>query len=210
VIIVDIKRILIELLIVIFGLVIGLINLSYPFGIREIATIILLIGMGILGAIIYISDKNKKNLELIKPIFLSRLNTDIDYDRQGDCTLCIPLIPFTKADNINSCLKKDLEFINEEIESYNNLAKAFVCDFNSEIISLVKLELPTEHDDIVLLSKPLKYHTKHLYYQIGKHLSSFEDGKPQILHFNTRPTLEADGITRWKADIVNVLFGKCR
>lgn len=165
--------------------------------------------IGVLLIIWWLQNISKDKLEKFKsakPTLLSRHNTSIDYERE---TLCIPILLLTKDDDFDSCLKRDLESINKDIKQYNSLAWAFVNDFNSKIMSLGKLRL-IEHDDTRSSSKPLKYHTKHLYYEIGQQLSSFDEchyGKRSPLNFNTRPITESDGITRWKADIgCNILF----
>lgn len=194
---------------------VGIINLlkylipSIPDWINFWISIILVILTCVLVIIKLIHSRGEdkfNRFKSAKPVLLSRFNTKINYE---NLSLCIPILLLTESDDFDSCLKKDLESINKDIKLYNNLAEAFVYDFNSKIISLIKLKLPIQHDDITMLSRPEKYHTKHLYYEIGQQLHSFDYHfkKYTPLGFNTPKIIDGDGITRWKADIgCNVLF----
>lgn len=151
----------------------------------------------------YISDESKKKLNLIRPILLPQL-ADIDYTNNNNkCNFCIDKKYPMLSNDIDSCLRKDNESLNKDIKIYNHQAEALIKELNLKITTFVKQKIPNEWD-ITEPPEPMRYYTKHIYFEIGNHVR-FRNEK----HYGKREpfglALTKDGVNRWKLCLESTL-----
>jgi hypothetical protein len=151
----------------------------------------------------YISDETKKKLNLIKPILLHQL-ADIDYtDNFDKCNFCIDEKYPMYSDNVDSCLRRDVESLNKDIKMYNSQAEDFIDELNLKIAKLVKQKISIEWDATMSPPEPLRYYSKYIYSEIGDRVRFCNEkhyGKREYPLGLQKPNYK-DGMGRWKLNL---------
>lgn len=152
----------------------------------------------------YISDKNKKKLDLIRPILLPQL-IGIDYTNDNNkCNFCIDNKYPMLSNDIDSGLRKYNESLNKDIQAYNNQAETFIKELNLKIANSVKIKISNQWDE-TNPPEPMRYYTNRIYFEIGNYVKFCNEkrfGKRErrlgLNHYK-------DGVNRWKLCLESTL-----
>lgn len=208
------NRKLSDWLIRVFGVVITLFDLlpSVPLWVKQWVTLIAGVLIIDYFVIWIVSYRRSNKLKLMKPLLLPQLHIKIDYDNpieENKCNFCIPVFDkkYLTSNDIDFCLREDLNSINENIKTYNRQAEAFIDELNLKTANYVKQKIPKKWD-ITNPPEPMRYYTKNIYSEIGGYVKFYNEKryeKRSPFGLQKYRDCNKEETSRWKLKFFNTI-----